>query len=164
MMIRMLFSLNLMPQQEWELKHLRSHLSQKRQSCTSAVFDNLIWFTFTRMWRGNKLFICLRAYCLMSLFENFSSFISSTFKLYISWRCRNCLSSSECLAICSCGRKDSITPQLQAMARRTFELDRKIKTKTCDFLKSKMYTIVSLRRYFGNLLIFRQQQKSRDNR
>ena len=31
------------------------------------------------MWRGNKLFICLRAYCLMFLFENFSSFISSTF-------------------------------------------------------------------------------------
>ena len=26
-----------------------------RQSCTSAVFDNLIWFTFIRMWRGNKL-------------------------------------------------------------------------------------------------------------
>ena len=42
MMIRMLFSLNLMPQQEWEMKHLRSHLCQKSQSCTSAVFDNLI--------------------------------------------------------------------------------------------------------------------------
>ena len=31
MMIRMLFSLNLMPQQEWELKHLRSHLFRKSQ-------------------------------------------------------------------------------------------------------------------------------------
>ena len=40
MMIRMLFSINLMPQQEWKLKHLRSHLCQKSQSCTSAVFDN----------------------------------------------------------------------------------------------------------------------------
>ena len=46
MMIKMLFSINLIPQQEWELKHLRSHLCQKSQSCTSAVFDNLIWFTF----------------------------------------------------------------------------------------------------------------------
>ena len=42
MMIRTLFSLNLMPQQEWDLKHLRSHLCQMSQSCTSAVFDNLI--------------------------------------------------------------------------------------------------------------------------
>ena len=45
MMIRTLFSLNLMPQQEWELKYLRSHLRSRRvnrQSCTSAVFDNLI--------------------------------------------------------------------------------------------------------------------------
>ena len=42
MMIKMLFSINLMPQQEWELKHLQSHWYQKSQSCTSAVFDNLI--------------------------------------------------------------------------------------------------------------------------
>ena len=42
MMIRMLFSLNLMPQQEWELKHLRSHLCQKSQSCTWAVFVEVI--------------------------------------------------------------------------------------------------------------------------
>ena len=42
MMIRMLFSINLMPQQEWELKHLRSYSCQKSQSCTPAVFDNLI--------------------------------------------------------------------------------------------------------------------------
>ena len=66
--------------------------------------------SFTGMWRGNKLFICLRAYCLMSLFEKFSSFISSnfTFQLYVSWRCRNYLSSrsSECLTICSYWRKE----------------------------------------------------------
>ena len=42
----------------------------------------------------------------------------------VSWRCRNCLSSSECLALCSCWRKDGITPQLQAMAGPTFEFDR----------------------------------------
>ena len=45
MMIKTLFSLNLMQQQEWELKYLRSHLRSRRvnrQSCTSAVFDNLI--------------------------------------------------------------------------------------------------------------------------
>ena len=35
-------SINLMPHLEWELKHLQSHLCQKSQSCTSAVFDNLI--------------------------------------------------------------------------------------------------------------------------
>ena len=37
--------LNLMPKQKWELKHLRSHLCQKSQSCTSEVFDkfNLIY-------------------------------------------------------------------------------------------------------------------------
>ena len=37
--------LNLMPKQKWEIKHLRSHLCQKSQSCTSEVFDkfNLIY-------------------------------------------------------------------------------------------------------------------------
>ena len=46
------------------------------------------------------------------------------YPIYVSWRCRNCLSSwsSECPAICSCWRKDSITPQLPGMAGPTFEL------------------------------------------
>ena len=50
----------------------------------SAVFDNLIGFTFTRMLRRNKLFICLRVYCSMSLFENFSSSILVQYFLHLN--------------------------------------------------------------------------------
>ena len=53
------------------------------------------------------------------------------------------------MAICICWRKDSITPQLQAMAGLTFELDCIFlnKTKIVIFLKLKVYTIVSLRHH-----------------
>ena len=53
------------------------------------------------------------------------------------------------MAIYICWRKDSITPQLQAIAGPTFELGRIFlnKTKIVIFFKLKVYTIVSLRHH-----------------